>query len=366
MTHTPPTLITGRVRDYPGHHPAWTTAQRGVADEILQDCVLAGVEQDLLIQPDPYGDYEDFWEDAIRISAAYKACRDAGMSAQISTNFDDLAEATKHNRRLGPIAVTEQALGGHARDTWLGSPAFLQHSGRTITPVTLNFEGQTTDTGEADLIETLLAAASHGVERIVLKRTSLKTGVYLIELSPHDSQQELTDKLFELLGWTAVHAEGRPGQFVLQEYVPMGWEMRHFIVDGELITSAGCIEEYTPLNAVTGADSSGRPLIAQYSDLLRKHRGTLGQPRTNDVTAQPELAAQMRQCAANIARLHQGTLVIDTAINLNTGQPLVVEFNDLPNSGLYACNAWALYQALVTAADRGYNNFSTTPLSIFI
>lgn len=364
MEHTPHTLITGRIRDYPGHHPSWTPAQRDVADEILQDCVLAGVDQDLLVQPDPYADYEDFWEDAVRISAAYKACSDAGIPARISTNFDDLAEATKQNRRLGPIAVTEQTLGSHARDTQLSSPAFLQHAGRTITPVTLNFEKQTTNTDEADLIETLLTAASHGVERMVLKRTSLKAGVYLIELSPHLDRQELTDKLFNLLGWAAVHTEGRPGQFVLQEYVPMAWEMRHFIVDGDLVTSAGCIEEFTPLNAVVASDD-GQPTVTKHSDLLREHRGTLGQLEPSPVIQRPLRAQIMRKFAAQVGREHGGTIVIDTAINADTGQPLVVEFNDLPNSGLYASDVWALYRALVTATNRGYNNFSTTPLSLF-
>lgn len=63
----------------------------------------------------------------------------------------------------------------------------------------------------------------------------------------------------------------------------------------------------------------------------------------------------MTDFVQGIAREHGDTLVIDRDSNLATGRPLVVEFNDLPNSGLYSCDVWSLYDALVTARDRGYN-----------
>lgn len=356
------TLITGRVRRYPGHHPMWNQAQRRVADEILAGCEAAGVDPESFSKIDLYADYEDFWEDAVRISAAHQACVDAGIFARVSTDWAELTVATADQRRLGPVAVTEQTFGHHARDTQLLDPVFLAHAGRAITPVTLNFEDSPHTSTEPDLVQTLYDAAQRGVERMVLKSTTAKAGVWLIELNVDQDQRDIADEVLELLGWSAIRAEGLPGQLVLQDYVPMTWEMRHFIVDGELITSAGCIEEFTPLNAVTSTDD-GQPTVTRHSDLLREHRGTLGRAGTDEVICRPLRAAVMRKFAAQVGREHGGTIVIDTAINAATGQPLVVEFNDLPNSGLYACDVWALYRALVTATDRGYGDVSTTPVT---
>jgi hypothetical protein len=48
------------------------------------------------------------------------------------------------------------------------------------------------------------------------------------------------------------------------------------------------------------------------------------------------------------------TVVMDVAIGAHTDEPLIVEFNTLPNSGLYASDVHAVYRALVTADNRGY------------
>lgn len=50
----------------------------------------------------------------------------------------------------------------------------------------------------------------------------------------------------------------------------------------------------------------------------------------------------------------QRTVVIDVATSAQSGDPLIVEFNSLPNAGLYATDTDVLFENLVHAGDRGY------------
>ena len=363
MSHpaTPLTeTITLRLRPYPGMSPTWTHAQREVARRTLRDVITTNE----LVDParfhdhniDPYADVEDFWEDALRIATAYRAATLHGYDPVFTAEPSELVRATEHGRRLGPVANDEHVFGHHAPDQWLDHPLFLAHAGREIIPVTFTFDPEDTPAeagaeAELDLADHLQELTAHRTTalRFVLKRTAAKTGMWFGEIEPGLTRREITDYLFNLLDWTAVNIEGRPGQLVLQPHVEMHYEMRHFVVDGHVVTSAGCIEEYTPINAV---NSDGT--INRASHLLRRRR------RSDDpiMTCHRE-AGTMTRFAEKIAREHGGTLVIDTAINAATGQPLVVEFNDLPNSGLYACDIWRLSRALIAANDRGYAHTST-------
>lgn len=363
MSHqtTPLTeTIPNRLRPFPGMSPTWTHAQCEVARRTLDDLITANQSDDPARfhdrNIDPNADIEDFWEDALRIATACRAATLHGYNPVLTTDTSELVRATKHGHRLGPVAHDEHIFGRHAPDQWLNHPLFLAHAGREIIPVTFTFDPEETPAeagaeSELDLADYLLELTAHRTTslRFVLKRTAVKTGMWFGEIEPGLTRREITNYLIGLIEYGAEIIEGRPGQLVLQPHVEMHYEMRHFVVDGHVVTSAGCIEEYTPINAVNPDGT-----IDPSSHLLRRRRGS-----DDQITVCHREAGAMTRLAEKIAREHGGTLVIDTAINAATGQPLVVEFNDLPNSGLYACDIWRLSRALITANDRGYTHTST-------
>lgn len=360
---TPTYLMTKRLRPYPGCHPRWTHAQRIAAHNTLDILIRAGFSPDLFDDENisPGADYEDFWEDALRLATTLNACYDREIT--LTTDDRALVLATREHRRFGPVSINEHLFGAHARDRFINDPVFLEHAGRSLIPAVLVLDGSPAEPGalntDVDLVSYCLdrvPATAGETARLVLKHTSAKMGMWIINLDhTMNTREKISEYLFDLLDFTALHVEGRPGKLVIQDYLDLTFEMRHFVVDGQLITSAGCIEEFTPFDAIGPTGE-----VSPFDDRLRRLRGALGQAHMLDpddyaVTSQPDIAARMREHAARIASQRGGTFVIDTAINPATDDVVAIEFNDLPNSGLYAANAWAIAEALVDAHDRGYD-----------
>lgn len=372
-TTAEPLLLSHGLRPYPGlvDHDgqplAHGSARRARMEQILAELDQAGFEPEL----EPGADIEDFWEDAIRITSTVRAAQDAGLDwlRADSVRPDPWQPWTTAElaRRLGPILTIEA--GHHRADTLLDHP-FMQDpglAGRTFhttgytdpheleaAPAELLMPGiaqyLTGTPWEHDCVTRLRLMFWQGHSAAVVKHTDRKIGVAKIELS--DDIETLTDQLSDAFGWTLVRISGMPGQFQVSTWLDMRYEYRLFIVEGRVVTGAGCIEEFTPLdhdpdewlldpwvrevrgNGVSGPDGA---------DTAPEHR--------------PGLAAWYGHYGAQLAeQLPQGqrTVVLDLACVTGREHPVVVELNDLPNAGLYACDADRLARALVAATDRGY------------
>lgn len=118
----------------------------------------------------------------------------------------------------------------------------------------------------------------------------------------------------------------------------MFYEYRFFVVNHQLITGAGCIEEHTPLNNSEPFDPWFRKVRKEYGSHLtrdEKMRDVLKgfAQRVVDFTKELENKCQ--------------NYVVDIAVDLH-GIPLMIERNAMLNSGFYASDP-----ALITAALRG-------------
>lgn len=120
-------------------------------------------------------------------------------------------------------------------------------------------------------------------------------------------------------------------------------ENRLFVVDNVVVTGSGCVEEDTPADHVV--DSPFDPVVR-----CRRHLRT---PLETHVDIVSDLVDFGRELVADG---DVGTAVVDVAID-DKFQPLVVELNALPNSGLYALDVDAVMSALVGAKSRGYEGY---------
>lgn len=216
-------------------------------------------------------------------------------------------------------------------------PLVVRHGGRGM------FLGSSGREDETDVCEWLAARhREHGVQLGVVKAAARKIGVWAVELD--DDPEVVRERLLAEMDWTYVRLEGQRDSLLAQEAIDMQWEYRLFVVDGTLVTGAGCIEEHTPLDRIAGVAFDTR---------VRRHRGHLG-GTPSDIEDRPDLVHSLLDFGLEMAEEHGGTTVIDVALNAATGTPVVVELNDLPNSGLYASDHWATTRALIGARDRGY------------
>jgi hypothetical protein len=131
--------------------------------------------------------------------------------------------------------------------------------------------------------------------------------------------------------------EGSRESLIAQVFVPMEYEYRVFVVGKKVVTAAGCVEEFTPL------DNNGFPFDHQ----LRRHR---------QAKSAVELAPEVAGILTGFARHAVDALayevpdltdyVIDVALGPD-GNPLIVELNSLLNAGLYASQPQRVTEAMV-------------------
>ena len=128
---------------------------------------------------------------------------------------------------------------------------------------------------------------------------------------------------------------------LVQDVVLMQYEYRLFVVDGRIVSGAGCIEEHTPLERDRDEDGA-------FDLRVRPNRHDADSPVLEAPGVVDRLVTYGAQSVAELRR-HTPELkdfVIDVALDMN-GSPLVVELNPITNSGLYASDPVAVTEALV-------------------
>lgn len=328
-------LFSGRLRPNPGIPEDWSELKKARAREIHAD--VESAFPGLLGDADPSSDVEDHYEDASRISAAYRA---TGGDLELKEPGTDSAPwtAAEMARRLGSVTIQEQG-GHHASDPLAGHPLVVEHGGRGIKVGGLNVASI-----EDDVIHWLASRhRHHGVKTGIVKAMGHKNGIWAIELDRDPNV--IRERLLETMDWTFIRLEGVQDIVMAQDVIPMEFEYRLFIVDGQVVSGAGCVEEFTPLDRVEGQPFDTR---------VRRVRGHLGQYGPGEVEDRPDVVSRLLDFGRTVAKQYGGTVVIDVAMNAATDSPVIVEMNSIPNSGLYASDPWLVTSALVWAMDRGY------------
>lgn len=283
------------------------------------------------------GDYEDFWEQAVRLEAALEMFAREEIWLTVSSDRDGQAQnlgtgerrpATDldHLPRYGAQASLRhlsvdqpQAL---LADAYYTYEAFLARAGRRI--VVCGF--MPSDDGAVDAGEVLSGFAADGVRRAFLKVNLNKYAAFPVDLPEGFGREDAATAIYGALDYGAMYLEGGSGNLQAQEFVAMEYEYRVFVVGQHAVTGAGCIEEFTPL------DNGGEA----FDTILRRSRAALS-PLEDLPATTAKLTGFARGAIAALA-LEVAELtdyVIDVALG-SGGEPLIVELNPLLNSGLYA------------------------------
>lgn len=334
-------LFSGMLRPYPGIPAEWPRAKRLLAESVLATARKAMPDHDFTLVPE--ADIENFWEDAFRLAASYLA---SGGDLEIATGKLGWTP-DERARRLGPVSWNETG-GRHSIDAFIAHPLVAKYGGRAMELVTYNsgeFHPENPDT----IIDWIIARHCAGVERVVIKNAENKSGIWALTTSSDRSQVKAS--ILKALDWTAIRLDGQEKALLAQDLIDLQYELRCFVVDGEVVTAAGNVEEFTPLDTISGGLLFDR---VRLNTRLRQYRGHLTADGPSEVKDQTAVAIRLLKFAQQVAAEFSGTVVIDVALDATTDTPVIVELNELPNSGLFASDPLSVAERLMGARDRGY------------
>jgi hypothetical protein len=297
------------------------------------------------------GDFEDFYEQAARLQAALDAFGADNVWLHLSSDREAALNAGTGERRpavvLGHLPRYGTQPSKRHQDVDMDQArmaadyyryeAFLTRAGRRVQLCGFMPD----DPSAVDLRDVLAGFASDGIRRAFVKTTQIKYAAFPLDMPEGFARGDVGRAVYDVLDYGAMNLEGRSENLIAQEFVPMEYEYRVFVVGQTVATAAGCIEEFTPL------DNSGYRFDSQ----LRRNR----QERT-PVEVDPVIVGILTHFARKAVHALAMEVpdltdyVIDVALSPD-GQPLIVELNSLLNSGLYASQP-GLVTAAMAAGDR--------------
>lgn len=295
-----------------------------------------------------YGDFEDFFEQAVRLDAAVKNVSLPGLwltvnggkeAKNLESGETQPSDKFKNSPHYGLVS-NEDFLFNDAphvvRDAQVDKywqwDTFQRFAGRDVIPTGFGASIQ-----GRDIMNEIFSLYQQGVDRFFIKETKTKAGLWVIELSENLTYEEVYKAVDEELEWSLIRNEDKENCFLVQPYMYMRNEYRFFVVNNTFVTGAGCVEEFTPLDNQT-----------QFDNRMREHRNW----QNELVKAQPELLSKYIKFAENVVenlaseKPEIGSYVLDVAVGVDK-QPMIVEFNSLLNSGLYASQPSRVVAALV-------------------
>lgn len=173
--------------------------------------------------------------------------------------------------------------------------------------------------------------------KFVIKGTSSKSFIETVEIPAGASYAEVESVVHAALGWYAAKIDGRARSLFVQEWVDMEYEYRFFVVDHKIVTGAGMIHEYTPLDNRSALDIAVRKAVRDKSSSIEDNELLIEQyyEFANKVIHETKVISSDASC-----------YVLDVATV--RGEPVVVERNSLLNSGFYASSPSLVLDALVS------------------
>jgi hypothetical protein len=199
-----------------------------------------------------------------------------------------------------------------------------------------------------------------GITRFVIKATKKKSGIAFVDFPEGADYDDIDEGLGEKGVGPASHGHlngrlMREDALLVQERIPLGYEYRFFVVNHELITGAGCVFENTPL------DNEGEQFHATVARGYHKQNDIID---SWNESIHGKLVSRARQIVETTRQLEPDahSYCVDVGINLDTGEPVMVERGELDNAGLYASNfgliADAVHRTATETVDTGRTPFS--------
>lgn len=208
----------------------------------------------------------------------------------------------------------------HTVTRWPLSETFRRHAGRHVELLDMDFEA---------VRAAFARLKAHGHTQGFLKTTE-KSWTQIVDLSediPSD------------IGWDIIANEGVKNALILQGVIQPRCEYRMFVVGNAVITGAGCIEAFTPLDRLP---HTANPFDTRVEAVRNKP------PHHDD----PELIERYREFSQNFAidwaaeHGRDTAYTLDLCIDAATYQIVPIELNPMTNTGLYASDPVMLARAL--------------------
>lgn len=340
-------------------------APRSQADREFYDRLSAATG--ITIEIDESVDYEDWMEPACMLDAALRtgvevaiiprkalgqamedpdalifgaACPDMLIGRQLSADPYALS-------RMGfawPPACNDRA------NAYAKLDAFQAHAGRKVVLAHMPGDAEMAGSqsapfgkkwGETSLGTAMLEFVGQDcLVKQVYPAKSMPILTFEVEAGLTEKQAE--SMFFNEVGFHFARFEGDRDALLVQEVVAMTHETRFFVVNGEVITGAACIEAHTPRQA-----PGGDCVLPELFELKRNRRKEVTDPEAAET-----LLTFARAVAAEVAAETSDLphYVMDCALGADR-KPLVIELNPIAQSGLYAINADRLFTAILTSVE---------------
>ena len=248
----------------------------------------------------------------------------------------------------GPVNPMHQDM--HQMDhEWWTDPVIGAHTQRNI--FTAGYAPD--DPAAEDVYDAVRRMHAEGVERVFIKSMQFKV------TAATEYTETVVDALdagkMDPLDIILLNREGHSKVYIVQHFIPMQWEMRFMVVNGEVISGAASVEDHTPLDRI------GSKNVVGVSNALMKQR----RYGPDDTVLNKEVASALESAARGIVANYfqeHGKALWNCSLDMcmtedkDTGEftvPTVVELNDLSNSGLYANDVEAVAQAIFDGAKNG-------------
>lgn len=233
-------------------------------------------------------------------------------------------------------------------EQYVVDPTFRAWAGRHIEVINPIADE---DDYQAKVTESVMRLTGQGTD-VIVKTIGPKAP--LLRISADESQEHRRNALSNWLFDNTVHGLL---PVMVSEQIDMTCEYRTFIdlAEGELLTGAGCVEYFTPQDN-TGELFDNRLETVRGSRVV--HRAPQLVNRILDTAQQVARELQVAYHTVKDDPAVERTLCVDFAVNASNNQVVVVEYNQMSSSGLYATDPSKALR--ITAADMVGRLNSTT------
>lgn len=289
-------------------------------------------------------DYEDWSEEVGRRLAAMKAAARLDLSIVGPNDLATMSNGVVLDLR-GPMlkfggprgfGVSDPVVLVMADDppVYATSAAFAARAGRTIRICRNDDEA---DVGSyPSLKETLRELGEQGHASVMWKMATGAAKAYPV------AEISTSTPIEEDVAWATVHMGGLS---MLQGVRRMLKETRIFVIDGEVVCGAACIETHTP------DDRTRIPVVDGVTTTFELQRGS-GAFVSNDRETARRMADFACQCASDFQAEGLFDYSLDLFVDGDTGEIGVIELNGVNASGLYANDVDAIFLALAETLAR--------------
>ena len=235
-----------------------------------------------------------------------------------------------NHRSLGIKLIGQDANAANAASAYAESPVFQRHAGRQTFYA---------DASQESIEQVLTEILGDRDEAEIFAKTVRKeySGNAVIRRGEPLFRQLC--EYFDGLEWEIVQFEGNKKLLLIQDRISCRYEYRFFVVGGKLVTGAGCVEHFTPLDSTEVFDPQ--------MEAVRNQSEVTFEPKIRD-----QHLAFAQQFVEEFASEHGRNLdyCLDVCLDAD-GRSVVIELNPPLNCGRYASDSGVWMDAIIERTE---------------